>query len=44
MQVLKATLADMGLTGRIGVDTDGYPWILGYRGPSLTEVAGSTVV
>jgi Xaa-Pro dipeptidase len=44
MQVLKATLADMGLTGRIGVDTDGYPWILGYRGPSLTEVTGGTVV
>ncbi len=41
MEVLNNTLKDMGVTGRIGVDTDGYPWIFGYRGPSLSEVSGS---
>ena len=43
-EVLARTLADMGLTGRIGADQDGYPWILGYRGPTLTELSGATVV
>ena len=42
--VLRATLADMGLAGRIGADQDGYPWILGYRGPSLSELSGAEVV
>lgn len=43
-QVLKKTLDDMGIQGRIGADQDGYPWILGYRGPSLAELTGGTVV
>jgi Xaa-Pro dipeptidase len=35
-------LAEMGVTGGdFGADTDGYPWILGYRGPSLSELTGS---
>jgi len=42
--VLERTLADLGLTGRIGADQDGYPWILGYRGPTLSELSGATVV
>jgi Xaa-Pro dipeptidase len=36
-------LADMGIGktgGKIGSDHDGYPWILGYRGPSLAEMTG----
>lgn len=41
---LASTLADLGLTGAIGADQDGYPWILGYRGPALSELAGATVV
>jgi len=41
---LEKTLADMGLTGKIGADQDGYPWILGYRGPTLSELSGATVV
>ncbi len=40
--VLKKTLDDMGIQGKIGADGDGYPWILGYRGPSLTELTGGT--
>jgi Xaa-Pro dipeptidase len=42
--VLAKTVADMGLSGTIGADQDGYPWILGYRGPTLSELSGATVV
>ena len=41
---LSAAIEALGISGRIGADQDGYPWILGYRGPSLTEVSGATVV
>ena len=27
--------------GKIGADQDGYPWILGYRGPTLSRALGS---
>jgi Xaa-Pro aminopeptidase len=37
-------LAEMGIAGRVGADNDGYPWILGYRGPTLSELAGVEVV
>jgi Xaa-Pro aminopeptidase len=43
-EVLATTLSDLGLTGKLGADQDGYPWILGYRGPTLTELAGAEVV
>ncbi len=43
-QVLARTLTDLGLTGKIGADQDGYPWILGYRGPTLSELSGASVV
>jgi Xaa-Pro dipeptidase len=42
--VLQQTLAALDLTGRVGADQDGYPWILGYRGPTLSELTGATVV
>jgi Xaa-Pro dipeptidase len=42
--VLAKTLEALGLTGTIGADQDGYPWVLGYRGPTLSELAGATVV
>jgi hypothetical protein len=38
MQGLKATLTSMGVTGKIGCDVDGYPWVFGYRGPKLSEL------
>ena len=41
--VLATTIHDLGLTGTIGADQDGYPWILGYRGPTLSELSGATV-
>ncbi len=44
MVILQGVLEDMGMAGRIGADTDGYPWILGYRGPSLSELTGAQVV
>lgn len=35
-------LDEMGLRGgAIGADHDGYPWIFGYRGPTLTEMTGT---
>jgi Xaa-Pro dipeptidase len=43
MELLKATLADMGVAGAIGADTDGYPWIFGYRGPALSDLTGARV-
>jgi Xaa-Pro dipeptidase len=41
---LARTLADLGVAGTIGADHDGYPWILGYRGPALSELSGANVV
>lgn len=44
MIFLQRSLAEMGFAGRIGADIDGYPWILGYQGPSLSELTGAQVV
>jgi Xaa-Pro dipeptidase len=41
-QALRTLLAELGLRGRFGSDHDGYPWLFGYRGPSLTELVGVT--
>jgi Xaa-Pro aminopeptidase len=41
---LRSLLGELGLTSRFGADNDGYPWILGYRGPSLTDLLGVTPV
>jgi Xaa-Pro dipeptidase len=43
MRILGRVLADLGIKGKIGADQDGYPGILGYHGPPLSEVAASTV-
>src|SRR5258708_597216 len=42
MKVLAKTLKTMKITGEVGADNDGYPWILGYRGPLLSEIANVT--
>lgn len=44
MQIFKQTLEKLDILEKIGADTDGYPWILGYRGPSLSELTGAEVV
>lgn len=41
MEGFAKLLNEMGITDPYGADQDGYPWILGYRGPSLTELVGS---
>ena len=41
---LPRTLQALGIRDRIGADQDGYPWILGYRGPALSELAVAEVV
>ena len=43
MRLLARVLLDMGITGTVGADQDGYPGILGYEGPSLSEAIGGTV-
>jgi Xaa-Pro aminopeptidase len=43
MRILARVLADLGIRGSIGADGDGYPGILGYQGPPLSEVTGGTV-
>jgi Xaa-Pro dipeptidase len=43
MEVLRRMLADMGIAGGVGADSDGYPWIFGYRGPALSELTGARV-
>jgi Xaa-Pro aminopeptidase len=43
MRILARVLGEMGLRDAIGVDSDGYPGILGYQGPPLSEVTGSRV-
>jgi Xaa-Pro dipeptidase len=44
MALFKGTLDALGIRGRVGADEDGYPWILGYQGPSLSELTGAEVV
>ena len=44
MDLFTKMLKEMGFAGRVGADNDGYPWILGYRGPALTGMLGCTHV
>lgn len=44
MQTLLTMLKAMGISGRIGADSDGYPKILGYRGTKLSALDHFTVV
>jgi Xaa-Pro dipeptidase len=41
LQALRRLLGELDVAEAIGADQDGYPWILGYRGPTLTELTGS---
>ena len=41
---LERALTTLGMKGKIGADQDGYPWMLGYRGPTLSELSGAEVV
>ncbi len=44
MQVLASLLREMRIEERVGVDDNGYPWILGYHGPSISEITGGSVI
>ena len=44
IRILARVLADLGLAGTIAADEDGYPGILGYQGPPLSDVTGAAVV
>jgi Xaa-Pro dipeptidase len=41
---LERALSELGVSRTIGADQDGYPWILGYRGPTLSELSGARIV
>ncbi len=41
MELFKKMLEEMEIRAPYGADLDGYPWIFGYRGPSLTALTGS---
>jgi Xaa-Pro aminopeptidase len=43
MAIFACVLDDLGIRGAIGADSDGYPGILGYQGPSLSEVSDARV-
>jgi Xaa-Pro dipeptidase len=43
-EALRSLLGELGLSGRVGADHDGYPWVFGYRGPSLSELMGAAPV
>jgi Xaa-Pro aminopeptidase len=43
MLALARVAADLGLRRTIAADNDGYPGILGYRGPALSDVTGASV-
>jgi Xaa-Pro aminopeptidase len=43
LHALLELLAALGVGGAIGADEDGYPWVFGYRGPALNELAGAGV-
>ncbi len=44
MRIFARVLADLGIAGSLGADQDGYPGILGYEGPPLSEATGSSVL
>ena len=43
MEILAGVLTELGIRGAKGADQDGYPGILGYQGPALSEVSGQPV-
>src|SRR5579862_6694447 len=43
MSIFARVLSELGIRNGIGADHDGYPGILGYKGPPLSEVTGAVV-
>ena len=42
MDIFKNVLSELNIQDSFGADHSGYPWIMGYRGPSLKELTGTT--
>jgi Xaa-Pro aminopeptidase len=43
MRLVARVLGELGLSEQIAADEDGYPGILGYRGPAMSDVTGAAV-
>jgi len=43
MSIFVRVLGDLGIREAIGADQDGYPGILGYKGPALSDAADASV-
>jgi Xaa-Pro aminopeptidase len=43
MRILAAVLADLGIRDAIAADQNGYPGILGYQGPALSDVTAARI-
>jgi Xaa-Pro dipeptidase len=43
MTIFARVLADLGIAGTVAADQEGYPGILGYQGPTLSDVTGASV-
>ena len=43
MSILARVVSDLGIRDAIATDQDGYPGILGYKGPGLSSVTGASV-
>jgi len=43
MKKFAEILAAMNIKNKIGADNDGYPWILGYQGESLSSLTGAQI-
>jgi Xaa-Pro dipeptidase len=43
MAIFARVVADLGIREAIGADEDGYPGILGYKGPALSDAASASV-
>ena len=43
LRLLARVLRELGVAGPLGADEDGYPSILGYEGPALSEATGQPV-
>ena len=43
MVIFGRVLEDLGMSGQVAADQDGYPGILGYQGPALSTVTGAAV-
>ncbi|MEO1646979.1 MAG: M24 family metallopeptidase, partial [Chloroflexota bacterium] len=44
MNVLVDALKELGIDSKIGADSDGYPWLFGYRGKPLSQLMNAEVI